>query len=110
MGPSSAGSTWPRCAATWIGGGRGAELVVDGRGVSHGEGYFIGRQPVRSGRPEMRIYREEIFGPVLAIVRAPDYETALKLINEHGTATAPPSSPVTAIPQGTSPRGFRSVW
>ena len=38
----------------------------------------------------MRIYREEIFGPVLAIVRAPDYETALRLINEHeyGNGTA----------------------
>ena len=38
----------------------------------------------------MRIYREEIFGPVLAIVRAPDYETALRLINEneYGNGTA----------------------
>lgn len=68
----------------------GAELVVDGRGLSHGEGYFIGGSLFDRVGPEMRIYREEIFGPVLAIVRAPDYETALKLINEHeyGNGTA----------------------
>jgi malonate-semialdehyde dehydrogenase (acetylating)/methylmalonate-semialdehyde dehydrogenase len=72
------------------GGGRGAELVVDGRGLSHGEGYFIGGSLFDRVGPEMRIYREEIFGPVLAIVRAPDYETALRLINEHeyGNGTA----------------------
>ncbi|MFQ2771449.1 CoA-acylating methylmalonate-semialdehyde dehydrogenase [Aeromonas caviae] len=68
----------------------GAELVVDGRGLSHGEGYFIGGSLFDRVGPEMRIYREEIFGPVLAIVRAPDYETALRLINEHeyGNGTA----------------------
>ena len=89
-GRSSAASTWPRCAAMWIRGGRGAELVVDYRGLSHGEGYFIGGSLFDRVGPEMRIYREEIFGPVLAIVRAPDYETALRLINEHeyGNGTA----------------------
>ena len=68
----------------------GASLVVDGRGVSRGEGYFIGGSLFDRVGPEMRIYREEIFGPVLAIVRAPDYETALRLINEHeyGNGTA----------------------
>ncbi len=68
----------------------GAELLVDGRGLSHGEGYFIGGSLFDRVGPEMRIYREEIFGPVLAIVRAPDYETALRLINEHeyGNGTA----------------------
>ncbi|HDX9011995.1 TPA: aldehyde dehydrogenase family protein, partial [Aeromonas dhakensis] len=52
--------------------------------------YFIGGSLFDRVSPEMRIYREEIFGPVLAIVRAPDYETALKLINEHeyGNGTA----------------------
>ncbi|MGK4476516.1 CoA-acylating methylmalonate-semialdehyde dehydrogenase [Aeromonas molluscorum] len=68
----------------------GALLRVDGRGVSQGEGYFIGGSLFDRVNPEMRIYREEIFGPVLAIVRAPDYETALQLINEHeyGNGTA----------------------
>lgn len=68
----------------------GALLRVDGRGVSHGEGYFIGGSLFDEVTPEMRIYREEIFGPVLAIVRAPDYEKALGLINQHeyGNGTA----------------------
>ncbi|MBP8222851.1 MAG: aldehyde dehydrogenase family protein, partial [Aeromonas sp.] len=68
----------------------GALLRVDGRVVSHGEGYFIGGSLFDEVTPEMRIYREEIFGPVLAIVRAPDYETALGLINQHeyGNGTA----------------------
>ncbi|MGL6004364.1 CoA-acylating methylmalonate-semialdehyde dehydrogenase, partial [Aeromonas sobria] len=68
----------------------GAMLRVDGRTLNHEEGYFIGGCLFDEVTPEMRIYREEIFGPVLSIVRAPDYETALRLINEHeyGNGTA----------------------
>ncbi|MGL6265586.1 CoA-acylating methylmalonate-semialdehyde dehydrogenase [Aeromonas jandaei] len=68
----------------------GATLRVDGRTLSHDEGYFIGGCLFDEVTPEMRIYREEIFGPVLSIVRVPDYETALRLINEHeyGNGTA----------------------
>ncbi|MCC0087652.1 CoA-acylating methylmalonate-semialdehyde dehydrogenase [Aeromonas veronii] len=68
----------------------GAVLRVDGRTLSHDEGYFIGGCLFDEVTPEMRIYREEIFGPVLSIVRVPDYETALRLINEHefGNGTA----------------------
>lgn len=68
----------------------GAALRVDGRTLSHDEGYFIGGCLFDEVTPEMRIYREEIFGPVLSIVRVPDYETALRLINEHeyGNGTA----------------------
>ncbi len=68
----------------------GAALRVDGRTLNHEEGYFIGGCLFDGVTPEMRIYREEIFGPVLSIVRAPDYETALRLINEHeyGNGTA----------------------
>ncbi|MBY6186742.1 CoA-acylating methylmalonate-semialdehyde dehydrogenase [Marinobacter hydrocarbonoclasticus] len=69
----------------------GAELVVDGRNlVGQGPGYFLGGTLFDRVTPEMRIYREEIFGPVLAVVRVPDYETGLKLINEHeyGNGTA----------------------
>jgi malonate-semialdehyde dehydrogenase (acetylating)/methylmalonate-semialdehyde dehydrogenase len=64
----------------------GAELVVDGRGFSlqgHGEGFFIGPSLFDRVTPEMASYREEIFGPVLQIVRAPDFETALRLPSEH---------------------------
>ncbi|MBP8219454.1 MAG: CoA-acylating methylmalonate-semialdehyde dehydrogenase, partial [Aeromonas sp.] len=68
----------------------GATLRVDGRTLNHEEGYFIGGCLFDEVTPEMRIYREEIFGPVLSIVRVPDYETALRLINEHeyGNGTA----------------------
>ena len=63
----------------------GAELVVDGREAKlpAGEGFFLGASLFDHVRPEMRIYREEIFGPVLAIVRADSFEEALKLVNEH---------------------------
>jgi malonate-semialdehyde dehydrogenase (acetylating)/methylmalonate-semialdehyde dehydrogenase len=64
----------------------GAELVVDGRGFSlqgHEEGFFIGPSLFDRVAPEMASYREEIFGPVLQIVRAPDFETALRLPSEH---------------------------
>lgn len=64
----------------------GAELVVDGRGFSlpgHENGFFIGGSLFDRVRPEMSIYREEIFGPVLMVVRAADYEEALALPTEH---------------------------
>ncbi|MGY5310398.1 CoA-acylating methylmalonate-semialdehyde dehydrogenase [Nocardia gipuzkoensis] len=64
----------------------GAELVVDGRGlVVEGaeDGYFVGATLFDKVTPEMRIYREEIFGPVLSVVRAKDYEEGLRLANEH---------------------------
>ncbi|MCW3836374.1 CoA-acylating methylmalonate-semialdehyde dehydrogenase [Sphingomonas canadensis] len=64
----------------------GAELVVDGRGFSlqgHEQGFFIGPSLFDRVTPQMRSYQEEIFGPVLQIVRAPDFETALRLPSEH---------------------------
>jgi malonate-semialdehyde dehydrogenase (acetylating)/methylmalonate-semialdehyde dehydrogenase len=64
----------------------GAKLVVDGRGVAvagHDNGYFMGGSLFDRVTPEMRIYKEEIFGPVLAIVRVDSYAAAVKLINEH---------------------------
>jgi malonate-semialdehyde dehydrogenase (acetylating)/methylmalonate-semialdehyde dehydrogenase len=64
----------------------GAELVIDGRGFSlqgHEEGFFIGPSLFDHVTPEMTSYREEIFGPVLQIVRAPDVETALRLPSAH---------------------------
>ena len=74
----------------------GAELVVDGRdfrldGSRATRTASSRRLPVRPGpTPEMRIYQEEIFGPVLAVVRAPDFEAAVDLVNEHeyGNGTA----------------------
>ncbi|MFC9892154.1 CoA-acylating methylmalonate-semialdehyde dehydrogenase [Nocardia sp. NPDC127579] len=69
-----------------IGVDEGAELVIDGRGlrVEGGEdGYFAGATLFDRVTPDMRIYQEEIFGPVLSIVRAADYEEGLRLANEH---------------------------
>jgi malonate-semialdehyde dehydrogenase (acetylating)/methylmalonate-semialdehyde dehydrogenase len=65
--------------------GEGARLVVDGRGgfSDTREGFFLGGSLFDGVQPEMRIYREEIFGPVLGIVRVPDLESAIKLINAH---------------------------
>jgi malonate-semialdehyde dehydrogenase (acetylating) / methylmalonate-semialdehyde dehydrogenase len=64
----------------------GAQLVVDGRGckvAGHAEGFFTGGTLFDRVSPTMRIYKEEIFGPVLACVRVPDFATALQLVNEH---------------------------
>ncbi len=64
----------------------GASLVADGRGikVDGGEnGYFTGGTLFDHVKPEMTIYREEIFGPVLSCIRVPDFETALDLVNTH---------------------------
>jgi len=64
----------------------GAELVVDGRGLAlqgHEHGFFVGPTLFDRVTTAMRAYREEIFGPVLQIVRAPDFETALRLPSAH---------------------------
>ncbi|RBL79316.1 methylmalonate-semialdehyde dehydrogenase (CoA acylating), partial [Streptomyces cavourensis] len=64
----------------------GAELVVDGREFTlegHEDGFFAGASLFDRVTPDMRIYQEEIFGPVLSVVRAADYEEALRLPSEH---------------------------
>jgi malonate-semialdehyde dehydrogenase (acetylating) / methylmalonate-semialdehyde dehydrogenase len=64
----------------------GATLLVDGRGhtVSGYEaGFFTGGTLFDHVTPEMRIYKEEIFGPVLACVRVPDFKSAVDLVNAH---------------------------
>ena len=62
----------------------GATLVADGRQAPvDSEGFFLGATLFDHVKPSMRIYREEIFGPVLSIVRAPDFDAALSLVNEH---------------------------
>ena len=66
--------------------GEGATLVTDGRGVKVPgceNGYFVGPTLFDRVRPDMKIYREEIFGPVLSVVRVPDYAAAVRLINSH---------------------------
>ncbi|MEE1876633.1 CoA-acylating methylmalonate-semialdehyde dehydrogenase [Altererythrobacter litoralis] len=64
----------------------GGEIVIDGRGFSlqgHEKGFFIGPTLIDRVTPQMKSYQEEIFGPVLQIVRAKDFEDALKLPSEH---------------------------
>jgi len=64
----------------------GAKLVVDGRGTTvagREKGFFLGGTLFDDVKPEMNIYREEIFGPVLAVVRVPDLKSAVELINAH---------------------------
>jgi len=71
----------------------GAELVVDGRQIAlqgYENGYFLGGSLFDNVTTDMQIYKEEIFGPVLAVVRAPDFDQAVKMINDHeyGNGTA----------------------
>ncbi|MBO6903130.1 MAG: CoA-acylating methylmalonate-semialdehyde dehydrogenase [Rhizobiaceae bacterium] len=64
----------------------GAKLVVDGRDFSmqgYENGYYMGGCLFDEVKPDMRIYKEEIFGPVLSVVRAANYEEAIRLPNEH---------------------------
>ena len=69
-----------------IGVREGAKLVLDGRthsASSLAEGFFLGPSLFDAVRSDMRIYREEIFGPVLSVVRVADYRAAVELINGH---------------------------
>ncbi len=71
----------------------GATLAVDGRGFKmqgYENGYYMGGCLFDNVTPDMRIYKEEIFGPVLSVLRADTYEEALKLTNDHeyGNGTA----------------------
>ena len=64
----------------------GAKLLVDGRGLKvegHENGFFLGGTLFDNVTPEMTIYQEEIFGPVLCVVRVPDLKSAVELINAH---------------------------
>lgn len=64
----------------------GAKLMVDGRGLKvpgHENGFFLGGTLFDHVTPEMKIYKEEIFGPVLCVVRVPDFAAAVELINAH---------------------------
>ena len=69
-----------------IGAKEGAKLVVDGRNLKlqgYENGYYIGGCLFDQVKKDMRIYKEEIFGPVLSVVRVKDFDEALSLVNEH---------------------------
>jgi malonate-semialdehyde dehydrogenase (acetylating)/methylmalonate-semialdehyde dehydrogenase len=76
-----------------VGLSEGAALVVDGRGIrvaGRNEGFYLGGCLFDRVKPEMRIYQEEIFGPVLAVVRVRTLDEALSLVDAHtfGNGTA----------------------
>ncbi len=76
-----------------IGLAEGADLIVDGRGFTmqgYENGYYMGGCLFDNVTTDMRIYKEEIFGPVLSVVRAKTYEEALQMTNDHeyGNGTA----------------------
>ncbi|HLR28972.1 MAG TPA: CoA-acylating methylmalonate-semialdehyde dehydrogenase [Paenalcaligenes sp.] len=67
----------------------GASLVVDGRGCTvsgYEQGFFVGPTLFDNVRPDMKIYQEEIFGPVLACVRVDNFADAVALVNSHAFA------------------------
>ncbi len=71
----------------------GADLALDGRNLSlqgYENGYFMGGSIFDRVTTDMSIYTDEIFGPVLTVVRAPDYDSAVKMVNDHeyGNGTA----------------------
>ncbi|MBN9593804.1 MAG: CoA-acylating methylmalonate-semialdehyde dehydrogenase [Afipia sp.] len=64
----------------------GAELAVDGRGLKlqgYEDGFYLGGCLFDKVTPDMKIYKEEIFGPVLSVVRTENYEEALKIVDDH---------------------------
>jgi len=71
----------------------GADVVVDGRGLvvqDHEEGFFLGVSLLDRVTPDMDVYRDEIFGPVLSVVRVDSYDDAMALVNDSrwGNGTA----------------------
>ena len=71
--------------------GEGARVMVDGRErMVDAEGFFLGASLVDHVTPDMAVYRDEIFGPVLSVVRVPTYEDAVRLVNDnpYGNGTA----------------------
>jgi malonate-semialdehyde dehydrogenase (acetylating)/methylmalonate-semialdehyde dehydrogenase len=87
MGPLVTGAHRDKVSA-YIdsGAAEGAEVVVDGRGLKlqgYENGFWLGGTLLDRVTPDMTVYKEEIFGPVLSVVRVPDYESAVTAINAH---------------------------
>jgi malonate-semialdehyde dehydrogenase (acetylating) / methylmalonate-semialdehyde dehydrogenase len=94
VGPLVTQQHWERVKSyIEIGKEEGATLIIDGseyRPKEHANGFFMGASLFDHVKPSMRIYRDEIFGPVLIIIRVPNLDAALTLVNEHeyGNGTA----------------------
>lgn len=87
MGPLVTREHWQRvCDYVDLGVTEGAKLLVDGRKLQvpgFPQGFFLGPCLFDQVTEQMRIYREEIFGPVLVVLRAPDFSSALHMVNVH---------------------------
>jgi malonate-semialdehyde dehydrogenase (acetylating)/methylmalonate-semialdehyde dehydrogenase len=87
MGPLVTGAARDRVvAAIEAGEAEGAELRRDGRGIEvpgHEEGFWVGPTLLDRVTPEMSVYRDEIFGPVLVLLRAETFDDALELVNSN---------------------------
>ncbi len=91
MGPLITGEHRDKVAGFLEGAeGEGATLVVDGRDGAPTDGFFLKPSLIDNVKPGMRVYDEEIFGPVLAITRVASYDEGLQLINDnpYGNGTA----------------------
>ncbi|MEU6262072.1 CoA-acylating methylmalonate-semialdehyde dehydrogenase [Saccharopolyspora shandongensis] len=94
FGPLVTKQAWQRVRdLIGVGVEEGAKLLVDGRDfelAGHEDGFFLGASLFDHVTPDMRIYQEEIFGPVLSVVRAADYDEAVRLPseNEYGNGVA----------------------
>jgi malonate-semialdehyde dehydrogenase (acetylating) / methylmalonate-semialdehyde dehydrogenase len=85
----------------------GAKLLVDGRDFKmqgYENGFYMGSCLFDEVKPQMRIYREEIFGPVLSVVRAKTYTEALTLANDHeyGNGVSRASSALGSVVPGAN--------
>nr|WP_246223700.1 aldehyde dehydrogenase family protein [Pseudarthrobacter psychrotolerans] len=88
----------------------GATVVVDGRTLDFdSNGFFIGVSLVDHVKPGMKVYDDEIFGPVLSVVRVASYSDAVRLVNENEFGNGVPSSHATAAP-GNSSSTSRPGW
>jgi malonate-semialdehyde dehydrogenase (acetylating)/methylmalonate-semialdehyde dehydrogenase len=84
MGPLITEAHRDRVAGYVDGGvGAGASLVVDGRGEMERAGFFLGPSILDHVTTDMDVYRDEVFGPVLAVVRVPDLPSAVALLNDN---------------------------
>ena len=77
--------------------------MADGRETAPDNGgFFLGASLLDDVTPEMDAYRDEIFGPVLSVVRVPTYDEALRLVNENPYGNGSRSSRATAASPGSS--------
>ena len=90
---------------------QGATVVADGRELEvEGDGFFLGVSLIDEVTPEMDAYRDEIFGPVLSVVRAGTYDEAVGSSTRTRTGTARRSSPATAASPASSSSTRRRAW